>query len=231
MKKTRFQFLKTSSKKNKKKEYEELVEKFKRECLKSYNINRSGEVIKKFDLPTFQPLKEAQHENKMMDAVGQVVVQAFIKSAKVMGNTVHNAVVKTFAEGTFPGCMGPCYIQPDQMQYTSLEVSMAAALSAPNSQTGTSNSQTPPHVATTASAVTTYPIYSTTPPIATSVQDGSAFVFPKGWNPATRFGMHPDFFSTPPEMQFKTSVSQPMTSQPDPSATQPMSTQQDASAM
>ena len=45
--------------KEQKKEYEELVEKFKRECLKSYSINRSGEVIKKFDLPTFQPLTEA----------------------------------------------------------------------------------------------------------------------------------------------------------------------------
>jgi len=79
----------------------------------SYSINRSSKVIKKFDVPTFQPLTEAQHENKMMDAVGQAVAQAFIKSATVMGNTVHNAVVKTFAKGTFPGCMGPCYIQPD----------------------------------------------------------------------------------------------------------------------
>ena len=61
-------------------------------------------------------LIEAQCDNKMKDAVGQAVAQAFIKSATVMGNTVHNAVVKTFAEGTFPGCMGPCYIQPDQMQ-------------------------------------------------------------------------------------------------------------------
>ena len=83
------------------KEYEELVEKFKRECLKSYNVNRSDEVIKKFNLPSFQPLTEVQRENKMMDAVGQAVAQAFIKSATVMGNTVHNAVVKTFAEGTF----------------------------------------------------------------------------------------------------------------------------------
>ena len=96
-----------------KKEYEELVENFKRECLKSYNISRSGEVIKKFNLPSFQPLTESQRENKMMDAVGQAVSQAFIKSSTVMGNTVHNAVVKTFAEGTFPGCMGPCYIQLD----------------------------------------------------------------------------------------------------------------------
>ena len=57
MKRTRFLFLKTSSKKNKKKEYEELGEKFKRECLKSYSVNRSGEVIKKFKLPSFQPLQ------------------------------------------------------------------------------------------------------------------------------------------------------------------------------
>ena len=40
-------------KEKQKKEYEELVEKFKSECLKSYSINRSGEVIKKFDLPSF----------------------------------------------------------------------------------------------------------------------------------------------------------------------------------
>ena len=35
-------------KEEQRKEYEELVEKFKCECLKSYSINRSGEVIKKF---------------------------------------------------------------------------------------------------------------------------------------------------------------------------------------
>ena len=108
------------------------------------------------------------------------VAQVFIKSATVMGNTVHNAVVKTFAEGTFPGCMGPCYIQPDQMQYVPLEKSMAAALSAQDSQAGTSNSQTPPQITIATSTVTADPIYSTTPPIATTVQDGSASVFPKG---------------------------------------------------
>ena len=97
-------------KKEQKKEYEELVEKFKRECFKSYSVNRSGEVINKFNLPSFQSLTEAQHESKMIDAVGQAVVQAFIKSATVMSNTVHNAVVKSFVEGMFPGCMGPCYI-------------------------------------------------------------------------------------------------------------------------
>ena len=68
-------------KEEQKKEYEELVEKFKREYLKSYRVTRSSEVIKKFNLPSFQPLIEAQCESKMIDAVGQTVAQAFIKSA------------------------------------------------------------------------------------------------------------------------------------------------------
>ena len=73
------------------------------------------------------------------------------------------------------------------------------------------------------------PIYSTAPPITTSVQDGSASVFPKGWNPATGYGMPPDFFSTPPKMQLNASATQPMTPWNDPSATQPMGSQQNAS--
>ena len=60
-------------KEEQRKEYEELVEKFKHECLKSYSVTRSGEVIKKFNLPSFQPLTEAQCESKMIDAVGQAV--------------------------------------------------------------------------------------------------------------------------------------------------------------
>ena len=99
---------------------------------------------------------------------------------------------------------------------------MATVLSVQNSQAGTSNSQTPPQMTSAASAGTADPIYSTTPPIATTVQDGSASVFPKGWNPATRYGMRPDFFSTPPKMQFNASASQPIASQPDPSVVQPM---------
>ena len=138
-------------KEDQKQEYLDLVERFKRECLKSYSVTRSGDIITKFNLPSFQPLTEAQRDNKMIYAVSQAVEQAFVKSATVMGNTVHNAVVKTFIEGTFPGCMGPCYIQPDQMQNIPLEVSMAAALSAQNSQAEASNSQAPPQTTTVTS--------------------------------------------------------------------------------
>ena len=89
-------------KEDQQKELREAVERYERECLKSFSTTRSGDVIKKFDFPALQPLTEAQRENKMIDTVYQVVGQAFIKSATVMGNTVYNTVVKTFAEGTFP---------------------------------------------------------------------------------------------------------------------------------
>ena len=107
---------------------------------------------------------------------------------------------------------------------------MAEILSAPNSQTGTSNSQATPQVTTAASAAAADPFYSTAPSITTSVQDGSVSVFPNGWNPATGYGMPPDFFSTPPKMQSNASATQPMTLRNDPSVTQPMGSQQNASA-
>ena len=60
-------------KEDQQKEYLEAVERYKREFLKSYNTTRSGDVIKKFDFPSFQPLTEAQRDNKMIDAVSQAV--------------------------------------------------------------------------------------------------------------------------------------------------------------
>src|SRR6185312_5490070 len=167
-------------KEDQQKEYLEAVERYKRECLKSYSTNRSGDVIKKFDLPSFQPLTEAQRENKMVDNISQVVAQAFIKSAIVMDNTVHNAVVKTFAEGTFPGCVGPCYIQPDQMNYVPLEVSMAAALSAQDSQPEASNSQASTQATPATSTTPTAPVYSPPKPAPTVVQGRSASGYLKG---------------------------------------------------
>ena len=51
-------------KEDQQKEYLELVDRFKRECLKSYSVTRSGDVIKKFDLPSFQPLTEDSVKTK-----------------------------------------------------------------------------------------------------------------------------------------------------------------------
>jgi hypothetical protein len=67
-------------KEDQQKEYLEAVERYKRECLKSYSTTRSGDVIKKFDFSSFQPLTEAQCENKMVDMISQAVAQAFIST-------------------------------------------------------------------------------------------------------------------------------------------------------
>jgi flagellar capping protein FliD len=99
-------------------EVQQATERFRRECLKSFSATRSGEVIKKFDFPALQPLTEAQHENKMLDAVHQAVNHAFINHAPVTMHTGHNAVVKTLGEGAFKGYKGPCYMQPNQMGLT-----------------------------------------------------------------------------------------------------------------
>ena len=160
--------------------------------------------------------------------ISQAVVQAFIKSSTVMGNTVHNAVVKTLAEGTFPGCVGLCYIQPDQMNYVPLEVSIAAALSAPNSQSEASQASTQATTAT--STAPTAPIYSTPKPAPTVVQGGSASGYPKGWNLVTVYGMPSDFFTSQSNAQFNASVTQPMVPRSDASATQPMVSKQGAPA-
>ena len=106
---------------------------------------------------------------------------------------------------------------------------MAAALSAQNSQAETSNSQASKQATAATSTAPTAPIYSTTLPILTTVQGGSASGFPKGWNPATGYGMPPELLTPSSKAQFNASASQPMTPQPDPSVTQPMGTQQDAS--
>ena len=107
---------------------------------------------------------------------------------------------------------------------------MAAALSAQNSQAEASNSQTPPQTTTTTSTAPATPIFSTPKAAPIVVQGGSASRFPKGWNPATGFGMPPEFFTPQPNAQFNASITQPMAPQSDASATQPMVSQQGASA-
>ena len=93
-------------------ELDKSLEAYKHECLKSFSYTRSGEVVKKFDFPTLQPLTETQRENKMLDMVHQAVGHAFVSHTPVMTNTVHNVMIKTLREGAFQG-----YQQPGQMNF------------------------------------------------------------------------------------------------------------------
>ena len=53
-------------KEEQKAELQEVVEAFGRQCLLSYSTNRSGEVIKKYDIPTLPPYNKSQKEDKMI---------------------------------------------------------------------------------------------------------------------------------------------------------------------
>ena len=157
----------------------------------------------------------------MTDTIYQAVGQAFIKSATVMGNIVHNVVVKAFAEGMFPGCVGPSLIQPNQMNFVPLEAAVVATLSATDSRPETSNNQTSMQTTAVTSPHLQNPVYSTPPPVPTAVQGGSVSGFPKGWNPATGLGMPPEFFTPISTAQSNALATQPIASQQNASAAQP----------
>ena len=80
-------------------ELEKATKAYEQECLKSFSVTRTGEVIKKFDFPAIQPLTEAQRENRVLDMVHQAVGHTFVSHAPIMTNSVHNAVVKALHEG------------------------------------------------------------------------------------------------------------------------------------
>jgi hypothetical protein len=166
-------------KEDQKAEVQEAIERFRRECLKSFSAMRSGEVFKKFDFPTLQPLTEAQRENKMLDAVHQAVNHAFINYAPVMTHTMHNAVVKMLGERAFKGYKGPCYVQPNQMGFIPMGSTMdplafgigqrrSESVSEPiqMSTTGVTLPSTSPATTTTNSPA---PVYSTTPPLTSTL--------------------------------------------------------------
>ena len=96
-------------------ELKQAMEAYEQECLKAFSVNRRGEVIKKLNFPSLQPLSEAQCENRILDMVNQAVAHAFIDHSNVMNNTVHNAVLNMLIGKGTQGFIGPCYRAPHLM--------------------------------------------------------------------------------------------------------------------
>ena len=91
---------------------------YEQRCLLSFNANRSGEVIKKYDFPTLPPYDESQKEDRMVHLVNQAIGQAFISHSPIMANTVHNAALKTLQDRGMLGFVGPAYQQASQMVFS-----------------------------------------------------------------------------------------------------------------
>jgi len=86
------------------------IEEYKQQCLKSFSINRSGEVIQKETLPAPRQITFEANPGKLQDMVDSAINRALINQAGVLSNTVFNVVARTFKEGQLqPNYMGPAY--------------------------------------------------------------------------------------------------------------------------
>ena len=101
--------------------------------------------------------------------VYQAVGQAFINSAPVMTNTMHNAVLRLV--GANEGYMGPCYMQPYQMGFTPTESTTETITSASASRSEENNGQVTSQTTGVTSLPQINPVFSTTSPVTTRFKE------------------------------------------------------------
>jgi len=112
------------------------MEEYKQLCLKSFSVNRSGEVIQKEALSMPQQITFEANPGKLQDMVDNAINRALINQSSVLSNTIFNAVARTFKEGQIP----PSYMGPACHQLGSSSVT---APSAPPAVTGTEATSPP----------------------------------------------------------------------------------------
>ena len=89
------------------------MEDYKQQCLRSFSMNRSGEVIQKDALPTPRHVTFEANPGKLQVMVDSAINRALINQAGVLSNTVFNVVARTFKEGQLPpDYVGPTHHQP-----------------------------------------------------------------------------------------------------------------------
>jgi len=104
------------------------MEDYKQLCLKSFSINRSGEVIQKEALPTPRQITFEANPSKLQEMVDSAVNRALINQFVVLSNTVFNAMARTCKEGQVPpSYVGPAYHQPGSSLVTALSATTAVA--------------------------------------------------------------------------------------------------------
>ena len=75
------------------------MEEYKQLCLKSFSVNRSGDVIQKQELSMPRQITFEANPGKLQDMVDNAINRALINQSSVLSNTVFNAVARTFKEG------------------------------------------------------------------------------------------------------------------------------------
>jgi len=124
------------------------MDEYKQQCLKSFSINRSGEVIQKEALPAPRQITFEANPGKLQDMVDNAINRALINQAGVLSNTVFNAVARTFKEGLLPpNYVGPAYHQPRSSLVTAPSATKAIAgteVTSPPSTLGITDAQSTP---------------------------------------------------------------------------------------
>jgi hypothetical protein len=104
------------------------MEDYKQQCLRSFSINRSGEVIQKEALPMPRQVTFDANPGKLQDMVDNAINRALINQASVLSNTVFNAVARTFKERQLPpNYVGPSHHQPGSPVVTAPSAATTAA--------------------------------------------------------------------------------------------------------
>jgi len=117
-------------------------------CLKSFSINRSGEVIQKEALPMPWQITFEANRGKLQEMVDNAINRALINQSSVLSNTVFNAVARTFKEAQVPlAYVGPAYHQPGSSSVTAPSATQAITgteVTSPPSTLGMTNGQSTP---------------------------------------------------------------------------------------
>jgi len=121
------------------------MEDYKQLCLKSFSINRSGEVIQKEALLMPRQITFEANPGKLQEMVDNAINHVLINQSSVLSNTVFNAVARTFKEGQVPpSYVGPAYHEPRASSVTALSATTAVAgtkVTSPPSTLGITNAQ------------------------------------------------------------------------------------------
>jgi len=124
------------------------IEEYKHLCLKSFSVNRSGEVIQKEALPMTQQITFGANPSKLQEMVDNAINRALINQSSVLSNTVFNAVARTLKEGQIPPAyVGSAYHQPGSssvMAPSATLVVTGTEVTSPPSTLGMTNLQSTP---------------------------------------------------------------------------------------
>jgi hypothetical protein len=80
-------------KEDQKQAMEKAIEDYRQLCLKSFSLNRSGELIQKQDLSLPRQVTFDSNPSKLQEMVNSIINHALINHSNVLSNIVHNAVV------------------------------------------------------------------------------------------------------------------------------------------